>query len=149
MLKQNADGIYALPMPGGFNITPYTWSLLAWLAERSANPTQLQQAGKRHLPAQQVVVNWGKATRVTAMCFPRVTSQAVSQLAPQSQALALAQLMENSLDRWDRGSLAEHIGLLEALSDQAPAFHLQLGQDIDVLPKRLADLCHEGPAGLR
>jgi len=54
---------------------------------------------------------------------------------PLSRAIALAHLMEESLDRWDEATLPPHVELLHGLSQQIKAYKLQLGQDVAQLVK--------------
>jgi hypothetical protein len=147
LLKQYPDGVYALPMPGGFNVSPQTWDVLPWLSKRVAPPTPDRPAVKWHLPAQKLVSGWGEAARIAAVCFPQVTQHEDSRLVPESQAVNLARLMENSLDRWDQASLSGHIALLQLLSSQAAGYNLYLGPGAEQLADRLARLVLEEQPG--
>lgn len=140
LLKKYPDGVYSLPMPGGFNIAAQTWTLLPWLSEGYPVAALHQTSEKRHLPAQKVVAGWGESARVAAVCFPQVAQYEASRLVREHQAVNLARLMENSLDRWDQAYLAKHISLLQLLSSQTTCYTLFLGRDTERLPERLARL---------
>ena len=63
----------------------------------------------------------------------------MSYRRPLSQALALTQLMEQSVDRWDEQMFNQHLNILQQLSQQANCYTLHLGEDVPRLPQLLMD----------
>lgn len=125
LLEKRIDGIYALPTPGVVSIRPGTLALLPGLATR---------LGISDLPLTQPITisnrqltggKWGGAARVTAVYFPQLDHNPQS-LTPLPPAIHLAQLMAESIDRWDEAALPGHMHLLESLSRQAQAYQLPL-----------------------
>ena len=141
LLQAQAGGVMALATPDQTVIRQPTLELLPELrayvrAEegldrpQTANVLRLRPLGPRtHLPP----------TRVAAICFPRLGSEATS-LTRCHQAVALARLLEESLDCWDVNALAAHTQCLGQLARQAPGYILELGRDIERLPSLLAGL---------
>jgi hypothetical protein len=125
LLERRPDGVYALPTPGVVSIRPGTLTLLPGLAAR---------LGISRLPLSQDITissrrltrgKWGEAARITAVYFPQI-SPSPRPLTPLPRAIHLAQLMAESIDRWDEAALPDHMHLLESLSRQAPAFQLPI-----------------------
>jgi hypothetical protein len=134
LLEARADGVYALPTPGAVSIRPGTLALLPTLAKR-LGITDLPLARPVTTSNRQLTGGkWGEAGRVTAVYFPQF-SDSSQPLDPLPRAIHLAQLMAESIDRWDETALPDHINLLENLSHQAPAYQLPLTHG--VLPSLL------------
>jgi hypothetical protein len=95
----------------------------------------------------EIVPGWAKETLVSALIFPRIGRGANSSIQKIHPALALARLMEGSMDRWDTGSLNAHSDFLTELCSQAAGYDLILGRDGDDLMKLLSGL-NEGNGGL-
>jgi hypothetical protein len=125
LLEERADGVYALPTPGVVSIRPGTLSLIPSLAER-LGITDLPLAHPLTISNQQLTGGcWGEAGRVTAVYFPRF-NDTPKPITPLPRAIHLAQLMAESIDRWDEAALPDHMHLLETLSSQAQAYQLHL-----------------------
>jgi hypothetical protein len=129
LLEMRPDGVYALPTPGLVSIRPGTLSLLPALAERlgvTALPlTRPISISNRQLTGGE----WGETARVTAVYFPRL-SHTLEPISLLPAAVQLAQLMAESIDRWDEAALPDHIHLLENLSHQAQAYQLPLTRGV-------------------
>lgn len=128
ILSQSDDAVVAHPTPGLVNVRAGTFELLPALR-------QLGGGGRLQLKAEQ----WSDPAPIAAICFPDLTSQPQSSLEPLDASVALAQLMEESVDRWDSAVLLEHMEFLTTLSRQASHYRLLLGSDIDTLPQRLLE----------
>lgn len=129
LLRRAADGVQALAGPGAISITPQTLALLPALAARLGTLPALPPAGKWTLPAAALATPVGGAL-VAALVFPGVVGgQTDSTLRRLPAALALAQLMEQSVDSWDAPTLPAHLDLLQALVGQARSFELRAGGD--------------------
>jgi hypothetical protein len=79
-----------------------------------------------------------EARRISAIYFCQVEGGKRTAIRPLSQALALARLMEQSIDRWDEAMLDRHMTVLQKLSEQAETYALHLGRDVLQLPELLA-----------
>jgi hypothetical protein len=136
LLRRKGDDVYALPSPGGFSIRSQTFRLLPQLKPLAEHyPAGLGDA--HQIPARAVVPRWAAPAPVRCVLFPIVTGAVATTLHRLRPAVALARLMEESVDRWDEASLAGHLTALEALCRQAPSATLALGRDIDRLPAQL------------
>jgi hypothetical protein len=86
-----------------------------------------------------VAGRWSSGAAVGAVCFPEVTAGLASVRRPILRTVALARLIEGSLDRWDGPTIPSHVGLLEALVLQARSYVLSLGQEMSGLTESLAE----------
>ncbi|MCP4426198.1 MAG: hypothetical protein GY803_17040, partial [Chloroflexi bacterium] len=135
LLQERPDGIYALPTPGTIGIRPQTLDLLPKLRDFVGD---LGLQGQTDVTQALLdIVAWSKAARVTAVYFPQIETRQQSALSPQNRAVCLAQLMAESVDRWDADMLLPHMTLLQKLSQQAPPHTLHLGRDVERLPALL------------
>jgi hypothetical protein len=138
LLEARPDGVYALPTPGGLSIREGTVGLLPecqTLLAEAPSVLDRYDLTNQQLWRGQVPV----AARVTAVYFCQIEGGEVSVRRPLSQAVALTQLMEQSIDRWDQAMLNAHITLLHQLSQQAESFSLHLGHDVLQLPDLLTN----------
>lgn len=126
LLQEQAGQIVALPTPGLVGIRPYTFTLLPTLK----NWLPMAPATGRFEVAGEVLVNgrYAPPTPIQTILFPQVSH--ANQLTPQNKAIALAQLLEESIDRWDDKTLAQHMSILQKLARQATCHRLLLGQDM-------------------
>jgi hypothetical protein len=74
------------------------------------------------------------------LLFPHVAAQQVSTVTPMSASQALAGLLSQSMDAWDKGVIAAHFELLSSLVESIPAYRLRLGRDVDALPDLVSNL---------
>jgi hypothetical protein len=129
LLEARADGVYALPTPGAVSIRPGTLALLPTLAKR-LGITDLPLARPIAISNRQLTGGqWGEGAKVTTVYFPQF-SDSSQPLTPLPRAVHLAQLMAESVDRWDETALSAHINLLQSLSHQAPAYQLPLTRGV-------------------
>lgn len=126
LLHQRPQGIYALPTPGLVSIRPRTFAIL---------PELIPFLRLRRVPQEAL---WLSATHfgppasaapIRQIYFTQVAGQPTSTLEPLNKAVALAHLLEESVDRWDAPTTAAHIALLEQLVGQAAVYQLHLGRD--------------------
>lgn len=123
LLHQRPDGIYALPTPGGFSIRPKSMTHLPILATYLHH---IQPGEFYHLPLNELGLFYAAPARIGKIFFPQISKRSDNEIRPLSPAIALAQLMELSLDRWDTAAFPNHIAFLEQLSQQAQAFSLNI-----------------------
>lgn len=144
LLQQRQGTVYALPTPGFLQVRPPTLFLLPELRHRR---------GYAHAPTASYIFpaasvsegGWAQAAPVRALYFPHICRDApMSHAEPLEQAVALAHLVEESVDRWDTAALGAHLTLLQALVAQASTHRLYLGQDIAELPRLLAQPRRKG-----
>jgi hypothetical protein len=136
LIELRPDGVYALPTPGGLSIREETLRLLPDCRSLVSDAAWAQ--GKYELTNQQVL--YGRRPdprRVSAIYFCQVEERERAEIRPLSQAMALARLMEQSVDRWDEAMLDRHVGVLQELSQQVEAYSLRLGGDVWRLPELL------------
>lgn len=149
-LQERQGEVYALPSPGGINVSPDSVTLLPALAPLLGRHSPHAADGKYHLPATAVAATVAEPLPVRLICFPEVVDAPASQLLPLSRAEALAYLMIDSVDHWDQEALSAHINLLQRLTKQALCRKLALGSDVAALPALLASAlpsAGEGSAG--
>lgn len=135
LLQARPDGIYALPTPGAVGIRPPTLQLLPQLRDLVGDLIGSDQVDVT--PALSDWAEWAEPVRVTAVYFPQIQSRPHSSLKPLNRAICLARLMAESADQWDAPMLPAHMTILQQLSQQAAPFTLQLGPDVDQLPRLL------------
>lgn len=123
LLEEQPDGIYALPTPSGFSIRPETIRHLPLLAAHIPQPLP-EHSYPLSLP--KMGIKWANPTRVSTIYFPEISQGQANEHFPLPPALALARLIELSLDRWDTARLPAHISFLEQLSRQAQAVALKI-----------------------
>ena len=134
LLEARADGIYAWPTPGTLGIRPNTFTLLPWLQTQLALP----EAQAVEVAASQLVQgDWAVPTKVTALFFPEVVHGGETAVLSHHRAIALTQIMSESIDRWDRATLDSHINCLQQLCQQSHVYRLQLGQDMAIIPQEI------------
>ncbi|RMG89598.1 MAG: hypothetical protein D6706_21060 [Chloroflexi bacterium] len=129
LLHKRPEGYLALPTPGGVSIRPPTLELLPSLRDLVSDTPLVQ--GKYHLTGWQVGNGrYASPAPVTHLYLPHITNQPQTNRKPLSRAIALAHLMEESIDRWDTAMLTHHITFLEQLCRQAQPYTLNLGRDV-------------------
>lgn len=138
LLQQRDGAVFALPTPGYLQVRPPTLFLLPALRHRRGYPHAA--TASYIFPAATVAEGgWGEPGPVRALYFPQIErGLETSEVQPLEKAVALARLVEESVDRWDTGALAAHLNLLHALVAGAEAYRLHLGKDVDRLPELLA-----------
>ncbi len=136
LIKQTDAGICALPSPGGFSIRPKTLRMLPYLASLAQQMDRNIFNGKYHFSQKDVISKQerGSGAIIEAICFPQVSSQPENALTPMPATIGLANLMEQSVDRWDEMTFDGHLDCLNHLARQAPSYQLQLGSDVACLP---------------
>ena len=138
VLAPSGPGILAHPTAAELTVRPNSFQLLPTLRELLSQPQEAQSIqSKERLSLGPE--KWSEPMLVTAICFPTVTEVSQSTLEPLDAPLALARLMEESVDRWDTSTLGGHIDFLAALGSQARAYRLRLGHDMGHLPHLFQD----------
>ncbi|MEM7116971.1 MAG: hypothetical protein AAF614_31355 [Chloroflexota bacterium] len=127
LLEPRRDGVYAWPTPGTLGIRTKTFDLLPTLQTRLGLPTPQTV----EVTAEQLVNSrWAEPACVEAIFFPEVRQGGETAVLPHNRAIALTQLMSESIDRWDSDTLNSHITCLQQLCRQATPYRLHLGQDM-------------------
>ena len=139
MLQLQKPLVLSLPTPGGIGISKKTAEIVPGLSNIWRSADKFEAAARLYFPPDQIVSGWAEAAYVSRICFPEITLSGDSYLKPLGKALALARLMENSIDRWDHEYLSEHISLLEALCRQSECFKLYLGRNVNQLAELMAN----------
>lgn len=138
ILHPKEDGVYAYPIPDLLSLRPRTFALLPALNDALEGKPYHEFYNQKMLSSAVLFSDkWSEPVRVKAICFPRVCNQDENVIEPQIKALALAQLLETSMDCWDDGSLETHTSLMTQLSSQADCYILNLGRDVEGLPDML------------
>ncbi len=123
LIREQSDGIYALPTPGGFSIRPKSVRHIPALATSVPHPLP---DDFYHLSLSKLGLSWGEPALINRIYFPKVVDESENQVQPLSSAVALAHLIELSLDRWDKAALPRHFTFLERLTTQASAASLAI-----------------------
>ncbi len=131
LLKRENDGIYALPVPGAIGLTARTFELLPELQLTLKREHSLDFLGKKYFPVVDLVRGWSMAARINLICMPDVSPELPTQLTNSNKAIALARLLESSLDRWDTANFEDQIDLLKDLVGQAQVYVLKSGTQIN------------------
>ena len=118
LLSRTAAGVIGWPTPGTVGIRPFT---ATWLG--------FPQAGQYPAPTVLTALgsDWGVATKVTAVYFPRVAASERTHADPLAKGIGLARLLEASADRWDAVLLSRHVDMLQALVEQTAVAQLTVG----------------------
>lgn len=135
MIHSTDEVLIADPTPGGIGITSSTFDYLPSLRQIWPEYSGQNRADRSYIPAGQIVSKWSSPTPITTLCFPEITSRQRTKLEPLNKATALAKLMENSVDRWDKDCLSTHLAILEKLCQQSTAYALKLGNDFDYIAR--------------
>ncbi len=133
VLSKKNGNIVAYPAPGAPRVRPASFDLLPGLrafVETQNETNALPPSGLLSVPPE----NWALPAPVRAICFPQVSGTSSSALQPLKSPLAVARLLEESVIRWDRSTLLQHIEFITALSQQARTFQLSLAPDMHELP---------------
>ena len=136
LLQMRPDGVYALPTPDSVSIRPYSLTLLpalrewlpGWTGERPFTVSAYELINGR----------WAAPTPIRAIYFPKIETRSTSALSPLPRATTLARLMEESVDQWDAPLLTAHLTILQAISQQADSYLLQLNQNPASVPALLS-----------
>jgi hypothetical protein len=78
---------------------------------------------------------WAEPARASLILFPRLeVARPCNQLQPVNRAVALVQLLAESVDRWDKTTLESHMNILQLLAEQTAVYNLLLGTEVGQLP---------------
>lgn len=137
LAESRPDGVYALPTPGLVNIRPPTLDLLPGL--RSLLPDHSPHRLANVAGDRLVNGRWAQPAPIRSVYFPQIEEGHATTRSPENQAVCLAQLMAESVDRWDPDAFHVHLNLLQTISRQAPSYRLHLGQDLRQIPPLIAN----------
>jgi hypothetical protein len=139
MLRLQSSQVISLPTPGGIGISDKTVEIIPGLKKIWKSNDKTSTIERLYFPANQVVSGWAEHSPVSRICFPEIALSDECYFKPIGKAVALAMLMENSIDRWDQEYLSQHISLLETMCQQAECFKLFLGRNVNHLPELFAN----------
>jgi hypothetical protein len=136
VLLQEEDGvIWAHPWPGLITVRPYTFTLLPRLGQKLDTPLPVPTHGATLTGAQVAWLGWATAVPVQTISFPHILpQQPTCALTPENRGVALARLLQESVDRWDVAQIEPHTALLRRLVAQATCYRLQLGEAVETIP---------------
>ena len=138
LLEERNGRIFALPTPGIVNIRPRTLDLLPALRSRLASVPPV--FGQLNVTGEGLVDGrWSAPCPVTRLYFPYIEQRPYTTLHHRNRAVALANLMSESMDRWDEDTLSDHLTILQKLVRQTDAFELHLGQELERIPPLLSN----------
>lgn len=133
LIQDTPDGIIAHPTPDDITIRPKTFKLLPELAKYVPEEAQLDQVVE--LVGHDLTNGrWAAPTPLRAIYIPKIKAGEGSEKRPLSRAICLAQLMAESIDKWDTHTLPAHTDALQSLVSQAQTYSLHLGSNVSSLP---------------
>jgi hypothetical protein len=139
LLRQSNAGIFALPSPGIVCVRPKSIPLLPQLRPIFSQITPNSLDGKYYFsPNKLIDEQLVEPAPIAIIGFPQVQSAPNTHLVRLPRAVALAHLMQESVDSWDTATLEQHTSFLQKLTQQSDVFSLQLGQTMAQLPALLA-----------
>lgn len=136
LIQNTPAGIIAHPTPDDITIRPKTFTLLPELAQFVPD----------RRPVDEIVGlvgndltngRWAEPTAINAIYMPKIEARERSEKRPLSKAICLAQLMEESVDKWDTETLPAHLNTLQTLVHQAQPYTVYLGSNVNELPALL------------
>lgn len=133
IVRSEGDVIKAWPVPDTLTIRPKTTDLLPQLLDYMNDEQVIEgiRLPSDMLPAHRLVQGqWSSPVAVHAICFPNVAHKPITTIRPQMRAIALAILMQESIDRWDQSALAAHSDILSATCKQSACYAVELGSDL-------------------
>lgn len=144
LLKQQPDGVYALPTPGAVSLTPETTTLLPELSPYRAEMVPNPLTAKLNFALDRLPqFSRSDAVPVGGIFFPSVAGRPETTLQALPRSVALARLSEESVDRWDRPALDVHLALLAELCAGARCYSVEVGRDFEkqaaMLSRAIAD----------
>lgn len=141
MIFSKNGTVYAQLAPGLVNIHPDTFALLPQLETQFPAPLPSHESGKRHYAAAALSpFQAAEPQPLAAICILSRGDQQATEVQSLPKSVALAMLMSESVDQWDTPSLDAHIEILDQLTQQAAAFAVNVGRDLDAIPAALAAL---------
>jgi hypothetical protein len=137
LMRRETSGLMALPTANEIGIRPKTIDLFPTLATAITTVN-----GDAIIPSPASVGGeWAAPAHAAVICFPTIApNQPETRVEAIPRAVALARLMEQSVDVWDEPMLAAHTRFLTQLSHQCACYDVHLGHDTSALPTQLADL---------
>lgn len=147
MLRESGGRITAFAFPGLLSADAAALGLVFGskldASERITEPGQ-----KISFPYEKKFgLPWQLQAPVRSICLlklePGASRHQFERLTP---ANALGRILPHSVDRWDQSTLSFQIDIFLKLVEQAPAFMLHLGPDVQALPSLLEQLTLQGTA---
>jgi hypothetical protein len=132
LLGLEPDGVAAWPLRRRFAITPDTYAASTFLQARTALDALEIQAGKRPFAPDDVFAGgFRDRCRPRLVLFPELTGADRTDVQRLATADAMARLIRmNPWSCYDRATAPQHLAVLAALAQQAPAFAVRAGRDL-------------------
>ncbi|HID35256.1 MAG TPA: hypothetical protein EYP25_11960 [Anaerolineae bacterium] len=142
LVRLDGDDPVLHAYPGLISAYPDTIARFPRLARLLTEGQLLDEGEKISFPADAIMPEpWRQRARPAALLFPAITPEADRcHLDPLSPALALAQLVAQSIESWDAETIPAHVHALRRLVEAVPAYRLILASDITHLPDLLLPL---------
>lgn len=145
IVLEKSRPILAHPLSDFMVIRPKTIDLLPELdayvrADEMENPLRIKGSQPSFPTHKLVKGDWSPPAEVRAICFPQIEDREETVVEKFPSTIALARMLEESLDQWDKPSLVDHTMLLGQLSQQADCYMLKLGRDLPQVPHLLESL---------
>jgi hypothetical protein len=140
-LSVSEDAVMALAYPGLLSAYPDT---LRRFPELAALPHPHTPTHKTTFAAESVYPDvWLESAPVRAIVFPHVAHTAEHHVTRLKASEALRRLLPNAIDRWDTEMIPTHLQLLTTFANTAPAYHIELGEQVETLPSLFEEILGE------
>lgn len=143
IVLEQSKPILAHPFSDYVRVRPKTIGLLPQLADYEIGVPFLDhiETPADILPTHELVAgDWSPPAEIKAIFFPQIEDREDTVVEKQPSTIALAHMLEESLDQWDQASLMGHTMILAQLSQQADCYVVKLGRDLPQVPPLLKSL---------
>jgi len=138
----SSESVVALAYPGLVSAYPETLQRFEELRGLTLTPDLSPLKGEGNMRRQKITFAaesvyrdvWLESAPVGAIVFPRVAHLAEHQVTRLKESDALRRLLPNAIDRWDTEMIPTHLQLLTTLANSAPAYQVELGEQVETLP---------------
>lgn len=140
LLRQGADGgLHLYAYPGLLSAYPDSLARYPELAFLLSETPARHGSGKISFPAARIRPDiWQHEAEPAALLFPTLAPDLeASELRPLPAADALARLIAQSIENWDRETIPAQLRALRALVEHAAAYELRLAPDTQGLAEQL------------
>ncbi|HLF26109.1 MAG TPA: hypothetical protein VJG32_07225 [Anaerolineae bacterium] len=124
-----------LSYPGLLAAYPDTFARFEATAGLAQTVPTARGRQKLTLAAEEVWPDvWLDRAPAGAIFFPHIEARADHALEPLNAPEALRRLLPHAVEQWDRELIPEHLKVLRALVEAAPAYLLRLGSEVRAIP---------------
>lgn len=139
--ERNGQSFVGHSIYGSTHIEPSHLRRFPWLAPYARPGSSSAEEKSLVLLSEVRPESLSSAAPIDAIALPIVTNRSATSIRPASQADALLRLAPSSILQLPFATAVP--GALQGISDlveSAPAFWLELGQDLDTIPKRVDEI---------